>query len=211
MTKFAPGTIQTYSGAEYNFEAPTWDSVRLDDIAHALSNMCRFAGHVKRFYSVAEHCVRVSWILEAWGEPRAVQADGQLHDGHEAYVWDCPRPLKSLLGENFEELAASADTIIATKFRNGQSGEIFHRPSIKRADDCALVAEAQELMHHGPEHWDAWGDRYSKVEAPPFNTMTHLGWGPEYAERVFKERCRELDLYRPELITTTAMPDLVLC
>jgi hypothetical protein len=56
MTPF----IETFSGKTLKLLAPIWADIRIDDIAHGLSNQGRFSGHTRHFYSVAEHSVRVS-------------------------------------------------------------------------------------------------------------------------------------------------------
>lgn len=196
--RFHPNAIQTFTGLAYDFEEPTAEMITLDDIAHALSNACRFAGHVKRFYSVAEHCVRVSLALEAWYPLSPLYAAaGLLHDGHEAYVWDCPRPFKPLFvnekGVNvYEQFADNADEAIGARF--GMDPKWFHGDAVKRADDCLLVAEAKLLMTHGPEAWASWDDRYSKIEDPPPEAWyaNAVGWDPKFAEEAFHYRAKEL-------------------
>lgn len=198
--KFHPNAIQTFTGLAYDFEAPTPEMIAFEDIAHALSNACRFAGHVERFYSVAEHCVRVSIALEAWYGPKGTKPrDGLLHDGHEAYVWDCPRPFKPLFvnaeGVNvYEQFADNADAAIGKKF--GIDPARFHGKAIKRADDCLLVAEAKLLMYHGPEEWASWDQRYSKIEDPPEGVFPAdaVGWPPTLAEEAFHHRAKEVGL-----------------
>ena len=54
--------IQLYSGVFFDYNNPDESDVGIDDIAHALSHVCRFAGHVSSFYSVAQHCVNTSYI-----------------------------------------------------------------------------------------------------------------------------------------------------
>lgn len=110
-TIFGPHVIETISGLGYNFVEPTVDMVTLDDIAGALANTCRFGGHVDRFYSVAEHVVRVSELVEQANPWLALS--GLHHDDHEAYLGDIPRPLKSLLGPEYDDLCKRADIIIA--------------------------------------------------------------------------------------------------
>ena len=84
------GWIRTSNG-KFSLEKPTFDIV---DIAHALSNNCRFNGHTSQFISVAEHCVNVSRIMRIiGGDPRA----GLLHDATEAYLSDVPAPFKQFL------------------------------------------------------------------------------------------------------------------
>lgn len=196
--RFRPNEIQTFTGKAYNFEAPTADMVVLDDIAHALSNACRFAGHVRRFYSVAEHCVRVSITLETWfGARSSLPLYGLLHDAQESYVWDCPRPFKPLLGDAFKEFADKADAAIAAALLPYWVGpEVFHLGAIKRADDALLVAEARLLMRHGPDCWSAWENHYREVPPVPPEAWyaPAVGWSPATAEAAFLDRAKELGL-----------------
>ena len=48
--------IETYTGKQFWFLNPTPEMFDIEDIAHALSMVCRYAGHVTHFYSVAAHC-----------------------------------------------------------------------------------------------------------------------------------------------------------
>ena len=82
--------ITTRSGLEFDLAAPDPAQVRLDDIAHALSLQCRFNGHGRAFYSVAQHAVLVADLVAVWAgaEERAEPAfsgddpdDGQRVDG----------------------------------------------------------------------------------------------------------------------------------
>lgn len=81
--------IQTFTGKKVFPFAMTPDQVCIEDIAHALALKCRFTGHCKRFYSIAEHSVRVSWLVRP-----EVQLAALLHDAAEAYLPDFARPLK---------------------------------------------------------------------------------------------------------------------
>lgn len=67
--------------------------IEIADICHALGNLCRFTGHSRRFYSVAEHCVRmVDWFF-ADADPHTRLA-ALLHDAAEAYIGDIAKPLR---------------------------------------------------------------------------------------------------------------------
>lgn len=191
--KFGPGTIETYRGHAYDFQHPTVDMVEFDDIKHALSNMCRFAGHVRSFYSVAEHSVLVSKILKLQGFHRHVQLLGLLHDSHEAYVWDAPRPFKPLLGGGFEKYARLADRAIAGKLLGDFALAVgFHDAEIKAADNIALCAEREELMVAGPDEWERG---YEDVPPLPRGCVVRA-LNPLQAEFLFHDRALELGLTR---------------
>lgn len=81
--------IQTASGIMFDPLNPKIEDIRIKDIAHALSNQCRFSGHTKRHYSVAEHSVYVSRYTRVGNE-----LAGLLHDASEAYLLDIPSPIK---------------------------------------------------------------------------------------------------------------------
>jgi hypothetical protein len=192
----AVGNIETASGLRYNFENPQAETILLEDIAHALSNMCRFAGHIRRFNSVAEHSVLVSRIVEALSKGMEFR-DGQdrqgilqaalLHDAHEAYIWDAPSPIKPLLGDTFKRLSRIADEGIAAKFlKEGYSADTFKDTLIKRADHIALVVEARALLPVGPTD-DEW-------EPLPVGVQWDGGLTSYEAKTLFLQRAKELGL-----------------
>jgi len=84
--------ILTRTGRRFDLLAPKADQVSTLDIAHALSQLCRFNGHTSRHYSVAQHSLLVASIV-----PAEHQLAALLHDATEAYVGDMTRPLKALL------------------------------------------------------------------------------------------------------------------
>lgn len=88
MTDRGPWT-STASGGRFYPLNPIQDEVDIFDIAHALSNQCRFAGHVIHHYSVAQHSVLVSQLA-----PKGFELEGLMHDAAEAYVVDVPYPIK---------------------------------------------------------------------------------------------------------------------
>lgn len=80
--------IQTFTGKKFYPLSPQIEDICIEDIAHALSNVCRYAGHCRDFYSVAQHCVMVSdWMP-------SMKLEGLMHDASEAYLGDISRPLK---------------------------------------------------------------------------------------------------------------------
>lgn len=192
----AVGNIETASGQRYSFEDPQPETILLEDIAHALSNVCRFAGHIRRFNSVAEHSVLVSRIVEAWAGTEFEDSQANrygivraalLHDAHEAYIWDAPSPVKPLLGDTFKRLGRIADRAIAAKFlKEGYSSDTFKHPLVKKADRIALVVEGRALLPVGPTD-DEW------VPLPP-GVQWGCGLTPYEAKTLFLQRAKELGL-----------------
>lgn len=88
------GAIRTWSGILLDPLRPTGNTVRIDDIAHALARICRYGGHVPSFYSVGQHCLEVQSYLADRGATPLLQLLGLLHDAEEAYFGDMPSPLK---------------------------------------------------------------------------------------------------------------------
>jgi hypothetical protein len=164
--------MQTYTGRQFWPVDPRAEEVDIQDIAHALSHMCRFAGHVRRFYSVAEHCVRVSWLAPF--EAPALALAALLHDATEAYVVDVPRPLKRFL-PGYAEIEARVARCVETRF-GLEAGALDH-PSIKHWDEVLLATEARDLM--GGQSAGKWHLRAEPLSA-------HIGpWSPEGAKHRF--------------------------
>lgn len=86
--------LQTVSGRWVN---PFDPDAQLDagDIARALANQCRFGGHSRVFYSVAQHCVIVSRVVEERGGDVEDVFAALMHDAGEAYLGDMPHPLNA--------------------------------------------------------------------------------------------------------------------
>lgn len=140
------------SGTKFWPLEPKPEDIHIEDIAHALSNICRYTGHCRRFYSVAEHSYFVSAHLHEYG-PR-VQLQGLLHDASEAFMADIARPLKmSLVMEGYREAEARLEDIIYEKF--GVSPTDTERGLIKIADSRMLATERFALLPTCPE-WDEW-------------------------------------------------------
>jgi len=87
----------TYSGQRINLGHIHADDVRVEDVAHALSLICRAGGHIRHFYSVAQHSLNCLYEAKARGHRREVQLACLLHDAGEAYLSDVIRPVKALL------------------------------------------------------------------------------------------------------------------
>lgn len=153
--------------------------IRVEDVAHALSNQCRFSGHVREFYSVAEHSVRVTRALEsgviAGDVPLDVLRWGLMHDAAEAYLTDVARPLKddAYFGRAYRGAEARAMTAVAERFElEGREPSV-----VKVADMVLLATERRDLL---PAN-GTWGI-LDGVE--PLET-TIRPWTPKRAERAF--------------------------
>lgn len=141
--------MQTAHGRKFWPLDPRPDEVHIDDIAHALSHMCRFAGHCREFYSVAEHSVRVSWL--AGDADRMLARAALLHDAAEAYIVDVPRPLKRFL-PGYKEAEERVARAIERRF-DLESGILDH-PAVKHWDETLLATEARDIM--GGESAGKW-------------------------------------------------------
>ena len=49
--------ITTYTGKHFDPVNPDASLLCIEDIAHALSLLCRGNGHVQTFFSVGQHCI----------------------------------------------------------------------------------------------------------------------------------------------------------
>lgn len=131
------GVINTSSGRIIDLNNPTVDMIDIHDIATSLSNICRFGGHVNRFYSVAQHSVLVCHLMR---EAQGYDIEALLHDASEAYLGDVVKPLKVILGDNYKWLEGRFENVIAQKFGLRQNLEVERM--VKKFD-----MEALELEH----------------------------------------------------------------
>lgn len=168
--------IQTYSGKKFWPLNPMVDSVDIGDIAHALSLQCRFSGNTYKHYSVAQHCVLVSYVCD---EVDALW--GLLHDASEAYLVDLPRPLKehSEVGKAYKVVEERVMAVICDAFRLGR----VMPSSVGIADEVVLATEARDLMGGNLVEWGLGMDPLDAVIEP---------WSSRYAEDTFLTRFRAL-------------------
>lgn len=141
-------TIQTFTGKMFDILDPKHDQICIEDIAHALSMQCRFTGHTKFHYSVAQHSYLGSFVCQ---EPLWFL----LHDASEAYICDMSRPLKHFtgLGALYQTIEAKIMKVICERF--GIS--TFQPSSVHNTDTAMLYAEKSALMR--PCEWSTkWGD-----------------------------------------------------
>lgn len=132
-----PGMLRTFTGNVINVFDPKPEDICIEDIAHALSNICRFNGHSKKFYSVAEHSIRCADEIES----RNNRLAALMHDASEAYLCDIPAPIKRSLPQ-YHEWENKMMEVIAAKFG-------FQYPlciEVKAIDTAMLLREWDELI-----------------------------------------------------------------
>ncbi len=175
----SPGKIRTYSGRlvdPFNLAA---EDVMISDVAHALSNLCRFTGHVRRFYSVGEHCLLVASLLTT---PRLMLA-GLVHDASEAYFGDMAGPIKRRLemGE-YNTAEHHASRMIMRKYC-GALNEL-DLLVVKEADGKAYAIERKVLVRPG------LNEDYES-NTPDLGTMTNTTVEISYL-KLFHHLCNQL-------------------
>lgn len=170
--------IRLHSGAMFNYNAPHESDVTIDDIATALSNVCRFAGHLPQFYSVAQHAVNISRIV-----PDEHAFSALMHDTAEAFTNDLPTPLKQAV-PIFKELEVKIESAMARKFQ-------FQYPlhdTVKLAD-LQMLALEKVFVKKDYSNWDILdGVKYLHLrEDVNLDELT-----PQVAKRAFLTRYEQL-------------------
>jgi 5'-deoxynucleotidase YfbR-like HD superfamily hydrolase len=177
--------LQTVSGRWVNPFDPDSAQLDADDIARALANLCRFGGHSRVFYSVAQHCVIVSRVIEERGGDVEDAFAALMHDAGEAYLGDMPHPLKhrSALGAAFRDAEDRLEEAIRDRFAIKPNV-----PEIK-AVDRALLATERRAFSAEVWHWPELEDvEPLDLELEP--------WSPDQAADEFAKRYAELEARR---------------
>lgn len=166
------GWMETYSGQKFFFENPEPGTIMIEDIGHALGQLCRYGGHSKRFYSVAEHCCILAWWVASQTGDSQLALDALMHDATEAYLVDVPRPIKHRL-RGYKEIELRLASLIAAKFGlSDPLPEIVHQ-----ADSRVLRDERRQVMLHNDHPWGS-----DSLE--PLNVDIEF-WGPRQATSRF--------------------------
>ncbi|MEO5340919.1 MAG: phosphohydrolase [Magnetococcus sp. MYC-9] len=166
--------IQTFTGVQFWPMDPRSGEIRIVDIAHSLAMLCRFNGHCRRFYSVAEHSVHVSHVVAPLHAPW-----GLLHDAAEAYISDMPQPIKRELSV-FSMFEEQLQQVIARRF--GLPDVL--PAAVKQADMQLLATEKLALMGPEPAVWTGLPE--------PLDPGLIRAWSPEQAEHAFLNRFYDL-------------------
>lgn len=148
--------ILTYTGYQFVYD---FDSiVTIEDVAHALARIVRFTGHVKSWYSVAEHSLRVCELAMVLSEKETDEERARiakwalLHDAAEAYIGDINAPLKAWLRRHTNALdELEARIMDRVRLQLDLAGD---EPAIVKQCDLILCAtEARDLMPDAHTGW----------------------------------------------------------
>lgn len=179
--------ITTATGKRFYFMEPFESIVDIGDVAHALSNICRFGGHCHQFYSVAQHSILCFRIASDEFKYEAL-----MHDSSETYLGDIPSPLKWCLKEGtvWPQIQCSVEQCVATTFGfpYPMSGQVHH------IDYVAVAAEALVLLPTDLADWNVQGyAEEAKMWVPEVKELLDLDC--EEAQILFLTLFEE---YRPE-------------
>lgn len=175
-----PALIQLASGGYLDLLDPQPEDIHIEDIAHGLSNICRFGGHTKEFLSVAQHSVFCSELVEP-----ELAIVGLLHDASESFLGDSISPLKALLPD-YRKIEQQLERVIADRF-----GYRFEQIAlVKPVDLIALITEKRDFCKAHPDdaiHWAA----YAHIK--PHTARLH-SQSPEVARACFLRRYKRIQL-----------------
>jgi uncharacterized protein len=170
--------IRLLSGCLFDYNNPRSSAVEIGDIAAALSKVCRFAGHIHQFYSVAQHAVNASRIVPAEHAFTAL-----MHDTAEAFTNDLPTPLKFAIPV-FKELEVSIESAMAERF-----GFAYPLPEPVKLADLQMLAIEKHYLKRDQSAWSVLeGIEYEHLkQIVDLSPMT-----ASRAERLFLERYADL-------------------
>ena len=177
--------ITTYSNIRFFPLDPQLEDIKIEDIAHALSFMTRANGHMKQFYSVAQHSIACMHEAQARGYSKKMQLACLLHDASEAYISDITRPVKKYLPE-YQRIEDNLQAEIYSAF--GLHLDADDLACVQEIDNVLLWYEFAQLMR---ERLDA--------PAPVIHSC------PDFAEQKFSDVEQEfLRIYTSLTVQTNA-------
>ena len=178
-----PPLITTYTGKHFDITRPLPEAICIEDMAHALSLICRGNGHVRSFYSVGQHCLQCAREAKARGLSRRLVLAALLHDGTECYMSDVPRPLKEVM-PIYRKTEAGLVAVIYRKFL-GTPLTAAETKILKTIDDAFLWYDLTYLLDDQPDM------PQPQVCCPPDYTVRHFA-EVEREYLAFYKHCREV-------------------
>lgn len=175
-----PTTIELASGTLFDLARPDPALVHLEDIATALAKICRWNGHCKGHFSVAEHSVNCALNAEARGKSQHIIQLALLHDAAEAYFGDITSPVKAALGAAVKALENPIQAAILEAL-SIDPPTVEEAAQVKLIDKVMLTTEASLLLPSG----GSW----FTVGAPVDEGVTPEDAGWEDAFQIFMGAC----------------------
>lgn len=173
--------ITTFSGRQFFITRATVDDIYIEDIAHGLSNICRYVGQCKTFYSVAEHSARMAEMASIPSEKLLAL----LHDAPEAYLNDMPSLVKQCLPV-YKEMEAYLFNVILDKYGIRHCPLMnFDMDTVKLLDKVIRTPEVTSLF---PAH-DGWTFSWTKMESEYGRIRP---WSHRKAEKKFLKMFKKL-------------------
>ena len=184
--------IQTHTNKKFYFDDFNEKDICIEDIAHALSNLCRFTGHSKYFYSVAQHSYYCSKLAEHMNFGPKIQLKCLLHDAAEFVIGDVSRPIKRIL-KSSGELLKIEDRIMSLILQKWLgSDEYYFDNIVKKIDNIMLNKEANILFSKAPKEM-GWQDQVEEIDLERANKIKIRSWVfPGIAKQIFLDRFNEL-------------------
>lgn len=178
-------SILTSTGKWFDILKPSPSIIELQDIASALSKLCRFGGHCSQFYSVAEHSILAAELMrQRHGDNQTLLRWALLHDASEAYVVDIPRPAKRQLGD-YARIEEAIQRAVAERF-----GLPWPMPSeVHEVDNDILSLELRAYMPNQPDALLPPLPIAGLADGLPSEPLL-----PMNAEQAFLERARSLGI-----------------
>ena len=179
-------TIETFTGRFFDVANPQVKDVCIDDIAHALGNLCRYGGHCKEFYSVAEHSILTTQIAATIDPSNSIRLLllCLLHDAAEAYLIDVPRPVKIQLPA-YNAIEEKVMKVIYEHF-DMEPPTNEEKTFVKRMDNIALHTEAKYLMPSQGLNWRITEQAYEREITTPLRPKSASNFWKSIVEKALK-------------------------
>lgn len=185
-------SLVTYEGKSFDYINPTAEMISIKDIRMSLSRLTRFLGHTHRNYTVGEHTFHCLVMAQKLGFTPREQLLVFVHDFTEAYVGDCPSPLKKLLPE-FEHIERRVELAICRHI--GISPPTQHEHiKIKKIDMTMLTIEMKQLTNHNWMEFYETDIHKEFVEDEDFDLTDPIGERmiQDLLKDIYAELCKKL-------------------
>lgn len=182
LTNTKSSAIGVYPSGTVDPLNPDPKDITIEAIAHSLAMQCRFTGHTRYHYSVAQHSVACSVLA-----PKKWELWALLHDAPEMMMSDIARPIKRSNSEFGTVYNAIEDKLMeAVCIRFGLKLVDGGLPTeVGEIDELVLANEMVMLMPDDPI-FDLW----KGYPAIPHGLLRKMQ--PEEAEEAFLFRYNEL-------------------